>query len=138
MHLTDIRVSKDRYTNKKILTGAPRTVCTIDPQTEAGREMAIFVAHRLPDGETLAYILQQNDRFDRNSTDIIFIFEMFILFFFYKLQKSIAVKAKKLATVAALHHFVTNLELGCEEQVLLRCFVTSFPLEASRIIFWKW
>ena len=47
-------------------------------------------------------------------------------------------EAKKVDTVAALHHMISQMDSGCRQQALLSCFVTSFHLEEGRVLFWKW
>ena len=104
----------DRYTNRKILTGAPRSVYTIDPQTDAGRKMTAFATHHISDPTILQDLVEQQspNNFHRDEA--------------------------KVATVAALHHSLSNMNVGCREQLLLRCFVTSFQLEEGLILYWKW
>jgi len=104
----------DRYTNRKILVATARSIYTIDPQSDSGREMTTFATHQLPAPAVLDELLQQQsiNQFHRD-------------------------EAKKLETVAALHHLISQLDAGCQQQALLHCFVTNFRLDEGRILFWK-
>jgi len=70
VHLTESKIAVDRYTNRKILVGTARSLYTIDPQTDSGREMTVFATHQLPAPSVMQDLIQHqsNDKFYRNIT----------------------------------------------------------------------
>lgn len=58
LHLTDVKIAVDKYLNKKMLVASSRTICTADPDTEAGRDMLAFATSYLANSEIFARTIQ--------------------------------------------------------------------------------
>ena len=112
----DVKISFDKYRNKKILALAPSTICTPYPQTQLGFDLAGFAKNILANNST----------------------------FVCSINKAIAAtfdpsQAGHMPNMVALHQLINSAtaQIGCTVQAVINCFITSFKLDGN-IVFWKW